>query len=602
MSIEIEDQQTEWKETWRDDYLKWVCGFANAEGGRLIIGKTDRGLAVGVANARELLENLPNKIRDTMGILVEINFRLEQDTPLIEIHVPAYPNPISYKGKFYFRSGSTLQELNGNGLQRFLMRKQGIRWDSVPVPQAHLDELDPLAFKRFREWAQRAQRLDSEALKLNNTELLDKLRLLDEGKLKRAAVLLFHPEPDRYISGATIKMGYFSDLDEVVYQDEIQGPLVLQVEQAMQALRLKYLRGWISYEGLQRIETYPVPLEALREALLNAVIHKDYSSSTPIQLRIYNHQVRLANTGQLPENWTVEKLLSAHNSQPYNPDIAYCFFRAGQIERWGQGITKILRLCQQAGLPSPLYEFDSGFCTLSLTSLSPPLGMPKGGLSIESHVKPDLENKYLLNPQQEHSDRVNVQSDRVNVQSDRAFTQEENKSDWENVWEEVNQKAYHFQNPLFNPKTKQLEKPTWSSPIIHLAVENFGGTQAILNLETSDEDGKQRFIALYLDILKKHKPDSETLMLKSIQYFRQNYKQQFKKVDYYENIERLLAKICLQEGLRTQQYAQLLGIATASLSRYVKELKKLDIICFVGAFKTGGYYLTDTHKKKIGVI
>ena len=123
MNPEIENQQIEWKETWREEHLKWVCGFANAEGGRLSIGKTDRGQAVGVANVRELLENLPNKIRDMMGILVEVNFRLEQDLPLIEIQVPAYPNPISYKGKFYFRSGSTLQELNGNALQRFLMRK-----------------------------------------------------------------------------------------------------------------------------------------------------------------------------------------------------------------------------------------------------------------------------------------------------------------------------------------------------------------------------------------------------------------------------------------------------------------------------------------------
>lgn len=108
-----ENQQIEWKESWRDEYLKWICGFANAQGGTLVIGKHDKGQVVGLDNTAKLLENLPNKVRDLLGILVEVNLVTEQRKHLIEIIIPAYPNPISYKGAFYRRIGSTNQLLNG---------------------------------------------------------------------------------------------------------------------------------------------------------------------------------------------------------------------------------------------------------------------------------------------------------------------------------------------------------------------------------------------------------------------------------------------------------------------------------------------------------
>ena len=118
-----ESQHTEWKESWRDDYLRWVCGFANAEGGTLVIGRNDRGQAVGVSNAARLLEEIPNKVRDVLGIMVDVNLLMENDKELLKIRVEPYPSPISYKGEYHFRSGSTKQELKGAALDRFLLRK-----------------------------------------------------------------------------------------------------------------------------------------------------------------------------------------------------------------------------------------------------------------------------------------------------------------------------------------------------------------------------------------------------------------------------------------------------------------------------------------------
>jgi ATP-dependent DNA helicase RecG len=114
-----ESQHTEWKETWRDDYLRWVCGFANAQGGRLLLGVNDKGAVVGLPDAAKLLEDLPNKVRDLLGLVVEVNLHEQGGLQYLELVVQAYPNPISYRGHYYMRSGSTLQELKGAALDRF---------------------------------------------------------------------------------------------------------------------------------------------------------------------------------------------------------------------------------------------------------------------------------------------------------------------------------------------------------------------------------------------------------------------------------------------------------------------------------------------------
>lgn len=95
-----ETQHIEWKETWRDEFLRWICGFANAEGGTLHIGRNDRGVVVGVADAKKLLVDIPNQVRDILGIVVPVNLHEEAGLAWLEIEVPAYPSPISYRGHY----------------------------------------------------------------------------------------------------------------------------------------------------------------------------------------------------------------------------------------------------------------------------------------------------------------------------------------------------------------------------------------------------------------------------------------------------------------------------------------------------------------------
>lgn len=351
-----ESQHTEWKESWRDEYLRWICGFANAEGGVLVIGRNDKGVAVGVNNAKRLLEELPNKVRDILGIMVAVNLVTEAGKELVEIRVEPYPSPISYKGEYHYRSGSTKQELKGAALQRFLMRKQGRHWDDAPVPGFDVDDCSQDAFQLFKTRAAESRRVSEEALQDGNESLLENLQLREGQYVKRAATLLFSDKPERYVSGAYIKIGFFVTDDDLRYQDEIHGNLFGQVERTLDIMFFKYLKAYISYEGLQRLETFLFPYPAVREALLNAVVHKDYSSGIPIQISVYDDKIVLWNSGQLPQDWTLEKLLGKHPSDPYNPLIAGAFFRAGYIESWGRGIEKINRECREHGIDPPLYD------------------------------------------------------------------------------------------------------------------------------------------------------------------------------------------------------------------------------------------------------
>lgn len=155
-----EAQNIEWKQSWRDEYLRWICGFANAQGGTLVIGKDDNGEIVGVSNAARLLEDIPNKVRDILGIVVAVNLHTHAGRDWLEIVVDAYPSPISYKGEYHLRSGSTKQELRGVALNRFLLRKLGRHWDGVPVPHVAITDLEPRAILSFRKLAAKSGRLN----------------------------------------------------------------------------------------------------------------------------------------------------------------------------------------------------------------------------------------------------------------------------------------------------------------------------------------------------------------------------------------------------------------------------------------------------------
>ncbi len=354
-----ESQNIEWKVSWRDEYLKWICGFANAKGGKIYIGKNDKGNVVGVANAKKLLEDIPNKAKDILGVIVDVNLHSSKEGDYLEISIDDYPYPVNYKGQYHYRSGSTKQELKGAALDKFMLQKKGKKWDGVPVPNVSVADLKQETFDSFRKRALKSKRIEEEALTDGNELLIENLQLKENDFLKRAAILLFHPKPENFVTGAYVKIGFFKSDSELMYQDEIHGNILEQIEKTMDLLFTKYIKAEITYEGIHRIETYEYPKEAIREALLNAIIHKDYSGNTPIQISVYKDKIMFWNDGQLPENWTIEKLSQKHASKPYNPDIANTVFRCGYIESWGRGTIKMIEQCVEAGLPKPSYKYET---------------------------------------------------------------------------------------------------------------------------------------------------------------------------------------------------------------------------------------------------
>jgi ATP-dependent DNA helicase RecG len=257
-----EQQNIEWKQSWRDDYLRWICGFANAEGGTLVIGKNDRGEVVGVANAARLLEDIPNKVRDILGIVVAVNLHSQDGLDWLDIVVDAYPSPVSYKGEYHLRSGSTKQELRGAALDRFLLRKLGRHWDGVPVPHLAVNDLDARAIQAFRKLAARSGRLSAESLAESDAELVEKLHLTEGRYLKRAATLLFHADPEKFTTGACAKIGFFRTDSDLLYQDVIEGDLFTQVNKR-NAGQLppegSLARLWPSSHRSRPTRTLPVP-------------------------------------------------------------------------------------------------------------------------------------------------------------------------------------------------------------------------------------------------------------------------------------------------------------------------------------------------------
>ena len=180
-------------------------------------------------------------------------------------------------------------------------------------------------------------------------------------------MLAFYKDPEKWVTGSYIKIGYFGKSDsDLVYQDEVHGPLIEQVDKAVDLVYTKYMKALIDYEGVQRVEQFMFHKDAFREILLNAIVHKDYSSCNPIQISVYKDKIYIWNDGEMPPNLdSTDKLFMKHSSKPYNPKLANVFFKSGMIEAWGRGFEKIKEACRLYDGPLPEYEInESGIMVL----------------------------------------------------------------------------------------------------------------------------------------------------------------------------------------------------------------------------------------------
>ena len=354
-----ENQNTEYKRIWKDEYLKWVSGFANAQGGKIYIGIDDDLTVVGVDNLHKQLEDIPNKIINNTGVFPETNHIMVDGKDVIE----PCGMPISYRGAYYYRSGATKQELRGNALHQFLLKKMGLNWEDIPCDGVTLDDIDDGAIEYFLDHAIGEGRMDPESRKSSKEEVLSNLGLIKDGIPTNGAVLLFGKYPQRRFVTSSFKIGRFgADDADLLSQDQIEGNLIQMTDKIMQVLSSKYLIRPIHYEGLQRKEPLEIPEDALREIIFNSIVHK-LQFGTWNQMSIYDDHIRLWNEGVLPEDYTVETLMSKHTSKPRNPKMAQVFYRAGFIEAWGRGYEKIMKAFDKANLKRPEFTVEQGGVT-----------------------------------------------------------------------------------------------------------------------------------------------------------------------------------------------------------------------------------------------
>ena len=236
-----ESQNIEYKESWRDEYLKWICGFANAQGGRIYIGIDDNQQVVGVADTKRLMEDIPNKIVNYLDIVADVNLLHKEDKDYIEIAVQPCNLPIAYHGIYHYRSGSTKQELKGAALQQFLLRKMGHSWDDIENERATLDDSDRQANEFFVRKADDAGRMPVDSLNETTEKVLSNLNLIGgEGKLRNAALLLFGKNPAKFFTSVQFRIGRFGrDEADLMFQDVVDGNIIQMTDRVIEVLKSK---------------------------------------------------------------------------------------------------------------------------------------------------------------------------------------------------------------------------------------------------------------------------------------------------------------------------------------------------------------------------
>jgi len=386
----MENQDAEYKLVWKDEYLKTLASFANSEGGQLIIGMEDNGTAAGVHDAKEVAKKISDTIVNVLAIYPSVVVNADST---ITITVEPSDELILYHAKVYKRVGSTTAEVKGRELQRLLMRKLNASWTEEPMPDETVDSLDPLALSMFRKMGRDFGRLNEDELGLDDISLLEKLGLLAKGVPKRAAVLLFHENPQKFMHGASVYIGMFEGSD-MLFDDRLDGPLILVAKKAIDLVTTKYIITPVAYEGIFRMDVNPYPKQALREAIMNAIVHNDYSDPAPIQIKVTKDTLTIYNSGNLPYGWTIESLVRTHTSEPRNPSLAKAFYRAGMIEAFGRGMNTIIDAYKDRDVNPPIFnDGPRGFSVIfrsEIASLNMAGNGQHYGESEHQHIRNDV--------------------------------------------------------------------------------------------------------------------------------------------------------------------------------------------------------------------
>ena len=368
-----ESETLEFKRTTgtRREATQTVCAMLNHRGGRVLFGVTPEGKVAGQQVSERTIEELSEELRriEPQALPGIERVRVNSDRQVLVVEVAAGPTrPYMYHGKAYRRVGNTTVAMSAHEYQRMLMERVHAeqRWETQPAEGWSVDDLNAAQIRRTVAEAVRLEQLE-EPLSRDPTDLLRGLGLLRDSVLLRAAAVLFG-NTERLMfemPQCLLRVARFRGIDKMDFLDNRQfnGNAFSLLASAERFLRDSIpVAGRFEPDRFERIDEPLYPPLATREALANALCHRDYSiHGGSIGVAIYADRLEITSAGSLHFGLTPENLFVSHESRPWNPLIAQTFHRCGIIEEWGTGTLKMVDWATSAGLPIPEIE-DANDC------------------------------------------------------------------------------------------------------------------------------------------------------------------------------------------------------------------------------------------------
>lgn len=353
-----------------------ASAFLNTRGGCLVAGIDDCGKIVGIPNAKEERNRLDEYLRDTLNpaslVAVEVYPIKEDGVDLLLIDVPeGKDKPFSFKDIFYLRRSSKTVKADASAIRDMVLSSANTaeRWErrkSIYLSEADLDENEIKNRMKFIQMQSPEVLAASDDMEAK----LNRLSLLRYGQLTNAGDLLFSRTPSLRIPQARVRATCFENEASDHFQANriIEGPLVSVFEQCLRFI-LENIRKRSRFESNKpdRTDEYVYPVDAIREGLVNAFVHRDYADyGGGMTISIYPDRLEIHNSGAFPEGITPKNISTGHFIKLRNPDIANVFYLLGFMERIGRGGRMIVRECENAGLLRPTWTSSTNGVTLSL--------------------------------------------------------------------------------------------------------------------------------------------------------------------------------------------------------------------------------------------
>lgn len=356
-----ESQKIEFKQKPSEDIGKPICSFANTNDGIILVGISDKKEIIGCNKKHEQqISNIAHTCKPAIYPKIE-EIKIGNKTIFI-VKVKKTGSIHSYKNVAYKRIGAHDKPLSPEEVIEFAKDSGRIRWDGQICEGASYDDINKEKVKSFLRKAKAERNFDINP-ETPVKEAFERLRLIKDGKLTNASVLLFGKNPQKFFLQARIRCARFKGTTAVDFIDMkiIEDNIIDQVDDAERFI-LSHIKKAAKIVMFKREEAWEYPPDALREAIVNAVCHRDYESTGNIKIAVFDDRVEITDPGKLPEPLTPKMLKQNHESVPRNKLIANVFFLIRNIEQWGKGTNKIVQWCVEHGLKEPDFkEIGGGF-------------------------------------------------------------------------------------------------------------------------------------------------------------------------------------------------------------------------------------------------